>query len=432
MSRSAGAAAPNSPRVRYSCVLPSCGGGSPVYRHSASRASPDLILAEPQPRRGWVVSLLALLLAVACASAPVSKPTVGLFNDQLFRGPSERISAADVFALNDEMRHYLNVEIAPLLRSQGTRQGLVQAIGKSGQLKLEYDSVMTRNAAQAFAARSGNCLSLVIMTAALAKELELPVRYQLVNADETVSRSGGIHFFIGHVNLTLGDKVTDIGPGRRNDLMTVDFVPPELAGGFSTRPLREETIVAMYMNNRAAEALAAGQLDDAYWWARAAVGEDPQFLSAYNTLGVVYRRHGDLAEADKVLAYALERDPANTHVMANLVHVLEAEGRVTEAKLLARKLEQLEPNPAFSYLNAGMKALHEGDFRQARDLIAKEVDRAPYYHEFHFWLAAAYVGLGETEKARKELALAWQYSTTRNERDLYAAKLDRIRSTHIQ
>ena len=380
----------------------------------------------------WAASLFALMLVAACATAPVPTPSTGLFNDQLFRAPSERINAGDVFALSDEMRRYLNVEIAPLLRSKGTRQGLVQAIGSSGELKLEYDSVMTRNAAQAFAARSGNCLSLVIMTAALAKELELPIRYQSVTADETVSRSGGIQFFIGHVNLTLGDKVTEVGPGRRNDLMTVDFVPPELAGGFRTRPISEETIVAMYMNNRAAETLASGQLDDAYWWARAAIGEEPRFVSSYNTLGIVYQRHGNLPEAEKVLAYALQHDPENTHVMSNLVHVLEALGRTAEARVLAAKLEKLEPNPPFSYLASGMKALREGNYRQARDLIAKEVDRAPYYHEFHFWLAAAYVGLGEIDQAKKQLSLAWQYSTTRTERDLYAAKLDRIRSTRVQ
>ena len=51
---------------------------------------------------------------------------------------------------------------------------------------------MTRNAAEAFDARSGNCLSLVIMTAAFAKELGLPVRYQNVFVDEAWSRSGDL------------------------------------------------------------------------------------------------------------------------------------------------------------------------------------------------------------------------------------------------
>ncbi len=378
----------------------------------------------------WLVPLAALALA-ACAGAPVPPAPASLFDDALFRPASERIAAADVFALSDEMRRYLAVDIAPVLKQYGTREGLVQALRRHGELILEYDSTMTRNAAQTFAARSGNCLSLVIMTAALAKALELPIRYQLVAADETVARSAGIEFFIGHVNLTLGDRVTEMGGGRRNDLMTVDFLPPELAGGWSSRPISEQTIVAMFMNNRAAETLAAGQVDEAYWWARAAIIEDPHFTSAYNTLGVVYRRHGNLPQAERALRLALEREPTNTRAMSNLVSVLDAMGRTAEAKALAQRLAQLDPHPAFGYYTLGVAAMREGNYRQARDLFAKEVDRAPYSHEFHYWLAAAYMGLGDVENAKKELGLAWQYSTTRSERELYAAKLDRMR-THLQ
>jgi transglutaminase-like putative cysteine protease len=54
----------------------------------------------------------------------------------------------------------------------------VQALYQPDQIRLEYDAAVTRNAAQAFEARTGNCLSLVIMTAALARELGLTVRYQ--------------------------------------------------------------------------------------------------------------------------------------------------------------------------------------------------------------------------------------------------------------
>jgi Tfp pilus assembly protein PilF len=379
----------------------------------------------------WTVPLAALALA-ACASAPVPLVPPALFHDALFRPASERIDARDVFAASDEMRRYLAVEIAPLLKQYGAREGLVLALRRHGELILEYDSSMTRNAAQTFAARSGNCLSLVIMTAALAKRLELPIRYQLVAADETVSRSGGMEFFIAHVNLTLGDRVTEMGPGRRNDLMTVDFMPPELAGGWSSRPISEQTIVAMYMNNRAAETLAAGHADDAYWWSRAAIIEDPGYASAYNTLGVVYSRHGNLPDAERALRFALEREPDNTRAMSNLVTVLEAMGRTAEAKALAQRLAQLEPHPAFEYLDLGIAALRNGNYRHARDLFEKEVERAPYYHEFHYWLAAAYVGLGEIDEARKQLSLAWQYSTTRHEREIYAAKLDRMRATHLQ
>ena len=117
--------------------------------------------------------------------------------------------------------------------------------------------------------------------------------------------------------------------------------------------------------------------------------------------------------------------------MSNLVPVLEAMGRRTEAAALARRLEQLDPHPPFSYFMLGMNALRERNFVQARDLFAKEVDRAPYYHEFHFWLAQSYLALGDIDQAKKQLALALEYSDTGRDRALYAAKLARIKSGPI-
>lgn len=375
------------------------------------------------------LALLLSILVAACATTPVPPPASNLFSDQSFRAPSERISAAGVFAFSDEMRSYLTTEVARQIRSKGLQQGLFEALYIKGQLRLEYDSTMTRNAAQAFAARTGNCLSLVIMTSAFAKEMGLPVRYQRALMEDTVGRSDDLHFFIGHVNLTLGKMPFETRFGRNDpDPLTIDFLSPEELRGLRTQPLEEETIVAMYMNNRAAELFAQGQLDDAYWWARAAIVQDPRFSSSYNTLGLVYRRHGDLAQAARVFTYGLEREPENTHVMANLAAVLFEQGKTAEASALTQKLAQIEPNPAFSYFTRGLAAMRVGDFKAAKDLFAKEVERAPYYHEFHFWLAAAMFGRGEVEQARKEMTLAFSYSTTRNEQDLYAAKLARLKS----
>ncbi len=378
------------------------------------------------------VLLFSVMLA-ACATAPVPQRTEHLFRDHLFAAPSQRISADDVFAVSGDMKHYLNVEIAGQLRAKGPEQGLIDALRDERQLKLEYDAEMTRNASETFAARAGNCLSLVIMTAALAKEVGLPVRYQRVLVDDAWSRSGDIYFSSSHINLTLvtpqlGDRIVD----SERAPITIDFLPPENVRGQRFRVVREETVVAMYMNNRAAESLAQGQLDDAYWWAREAIDHDPKFLSSYNTLGVVYRHHGNLREADQILNHALGLEPANTQVISNLALVYNDEGRVVEAETLSRKLEQLQPYPPFHFFNLGLTAMRKSDFKAARDLFAKEVDRDAYYHEFHFWLAAAYMGLGEIDKARKHLAIAKDNSTTRKEHELYASKLDRIRSYRTQ
>jgi Flp pilus assembly protein TadD len=379
--------------------------------------------------RSWSISLLCLLLA-SCATTRGTPGTEALFNDQLFSAPSERISASDVFALSDDMERFLRAEIAGSLR-RDSRDSLIEAVYIKGQLKLDYDSAITRNAAQAFAARSGNCLSLAIMTGAFAKALGLPVQFQSVDVEETVSRSDDILFYVGHVNLTLGLRPNFFRLSGAPDLKMVDFLPPQDMRGLLTRPIAEQTVIAMYMNNRAVEAFARGEVNDAYWWARAAVHEDPDFVSAYNTLGIIFWRHGNAVEAEKVLSYALRREPQNTHVMANLIRVFNDLGRVADAKNLTRKLEQLEPVPPFADFEQGRQAMRDGNYKAAKDLFAKEVARAPFDHELHFWLASAYAGLGDIEQARRQLTLAMEYSATGRAHDLYAAKLARITSSQL-
>ena len=382
--------------------------------------------------KAWTGLLLCALLA-ACATPPEPHPGERFFNDAKFGPASERIRVADVFALSPEMKRYLEQDIGEKLRTRGRQQGLVDALYSKGELKLEYDSVMTRNAAEAFEARSGNCLSLVIMTAAFAKELDLAVHYQSVITDETWSRSGGIHFVIDHINLSLGKRLSEIDRASRfQEVLTVDFLPPQQTRRQHARVLPENTVVAMYMNNRAAESLAHGRMSDAYWWSREAIVQDPALARAYNTLGVVYRRHGDLADAERVLSHAMAREPSNPQIVANLAQVFAEQGRATEAGVLSARLALLEREPPFMFFDQGQVALEKGDYATARELFAREVDRAPYYHEFHYWLALASAKLGDVKQARKHLALAMDTSTTRGDHDLYAAKLDRIRASELR
>lgn len=381
----------------------------------------------------WAIAFCALLLA-GCASERVAPPLdPRLFQDQLFQPPSAQVGAADIFKLTPEMKDYAQQQIVRRQREKSPQQALFDALYAKGQLKLEYDSAMTRNAAQAFQARAGNCLSLVIMTAALAREAGLQVSFQSVAVDDNWSRSGNLYFSSGHVNLMLGKPRLDNRNGYdAHEFMTIDFLPPDVLRRQVSQPLEEPTIIAMYMNNRAAETLVAGQVDDAYWWAREAIGHDPAFIPAYNTLGVIYQHHGDHAAAERVLRYAYQQTPANTVVMFNLAQSLRDLNRPAEAQALADQLARLEPQPPFYFFNQGREAMRQGDYARARSLFARELQRDPYYHEFHFWMAAASYMTGDLADADKHMQLALENSTARSDHDLYAAKLDRLKAYEAQ
>jgi len=370
-------------------------------------------------------ALAAAALAGGCAHTPrPADADAALFHDAAFGRPTERVSTDDVFALDDAMRHYLRVEIAGALHAQGVQTGFVEALSRKQGLRLEYDSARTKTAAEAFDSRSGNCLSLVLMTAALAKELGLPFHYGRAVMPDLWSRHDDLLFASGHINITIGRRLVDAR--SRFDLapLTIDFLPPEEVRRLYTREIEEGTVLAMYANNRAAEALAGQRLADAYAWAREALRHDAAFASAWNTLGVAYLRRGEAGHATAVFEHVLSTlDARDTSTLSNLATAYARLGRNADAETARTRLAAIEAEPPYHFFQLGMHALQAGDAATASAHFEREVSRADYQPEFHHWLGVARWRLGDMAGARRELALAVSNSSSRREHDLYSAKL---------
>ncbi len=380
---------------------------------------------------GWLLLTAAVSVLAACASSPAVSPiqggTASLFLDRQFRAPEQRPDPTKVFELSADMQRYLDEDMAPVVTRRGIRQGLIDALYSGDHLRLEYDATYTRDAKEAYAARSGNCLSLVIMTAAFARALGLETTFNRVSIDEQWRLSGKLMMAAGHVNLSLSRRrlgerlIYDI-----NNRLTIDFLPPAELERQRSEPITEATIVGMYMNNRAAENLADERIDDAYWFAREAIVQAPAEVAGYNTLAVVYMRRGQDQAAERVLRLALQREPDNTRLLGNLVQLLEQQGREAERRPLAQRLQKLEPVPPYRDFHLGQAALREGRFGQALTLFTQELARSPEQPDAHFGLARAYLALGQVREARKHLQFARELSTSRGEAALYAAKLGRL------
>src|SRR3546814_13384781 len=132
-----------------------------------------------------------------------------LFSDAAFGEAPTELQTLDLFALSPAMRDFLLQDAPKYTRRDGPSRGLYEAMRT--RLHIDYDASTTHTAAETFETRSGNCLSLVILTAALARPLNIDVRYRFVPSARPWTRTQGMVMQNGHVKHTQTERRT----GRR-------------------------------------------------------------------------------------------------------------------------------------------------------------------------------------------------------------------------
>lgn len=360
-------------------------------------------------------------LLAGCATAPPLPDLAPLMADD----PFQRLPLPDreaLFALSPAMRLFMQNDLRVSVRNHGPQGGLFYALQAGGRTTLDYDASLTRTASEAFEARAGNCLSLVLMTAALAHEMGMSVNYQLVEIPEIWTRSEQFVMLNGHVNLSLGTvpKGTHV---RESGRWTIDFQPVEDPLLARVRPLDEGTVVAMFFNNRAVELMEQRQLDEAYAALRAALLADRHHLNTLNTLAVLYRRAGLLAKAEQALHVLLQQEPRNRNAAANLVIVLRAQGRMEEA---LRVEETLPPSP-FADFERGLLLTQTQHWTEALQAFERQLRISPEFHAVHFQLARVHMELGHSKEARQHLEEALDQAPTHSLRQRYQSKLKALK-----
>lgn len=285
----------------------------------------------------------------------------------------------------------------------------------------------TRTASQALTSGSGNCLTLAILTSALARLVELDVDYELVDATPVFERRGTVVSRGVHVRSIVYDprwrKLTDTPTGARRPGISFDYFPDDTVRVRLVGNLSEGAYIAMYYSNVAGEALAANDLGGAYWLLREALRHDPGNAIALNSLAVVYRHSGDPSTAERIYQYGIEFLGQKASFLRNYVALLTVQGRSAEAAAMRASLERLEDHNPFSWVAAGRNALAAGEYREAARYFQQALKVAPYLHEAHALTAMVYLKLGDQERAERALAQAMANAQRVSTRSLYAAKL---------
>ncbi|BFT31238.1 hypothetical protein D210916BOD24_24140 [Alteromonas sp. D210916BOD_24] len=327
-------------------------------------------------------------------------------------------------AQQDAFLHYYSdpqhVQISPNIRLANYLSNLVSGFSYSGD---------TYSATEALSNQSGNCLSLAVLTTALAKLVDLDVLYQEVHTAPIYKRFGNLMTTSTHVrSLVLQPKeqqkdnviifrsraVIDYFPSSTNDV-----------GEY----LSEQAFISMYYQNMAANALVKDDKDLAYSYLAQAMALDPANAETINTLTVLYRKDGYVNQARALYEYVINNDIESVHTLSNFAVLLKKVGdKETLASIGEMYLNTDDSNP-YRWYDIGNEYLDRGDHLRAKVFFKRAVERGPYLSEGYLGLAKVYYLEGNWNKAESMMMKALSLTYPSDNQALYAAKLEAIQNT---
>jgi Tfp pilus assembly protein PilF len=280
-------------------------------------------------------------------------------------------------------------------------------------LGFEYRGYPTRTAAEAFAARNGNCLSLVNLYLALARSAGLDAFPVEVEDFQSFSRRGGAVVRATHV----------VGGLWVNGVVyTVDFLPDKPKTYRRIDRISDHRHAALVYNALATEAMLTGEAHRADDLFLAALALEPDNAEAWNNYAVLAKRGGDRATARARLERSLAADAGFLPALNNLAALERAAGHPAAAEALeATALAQKAQSPYFLTERA-LREARAGRLDDAEALLlrARRIDRD--IPEIYLALGRLDLARGNEDRAAAHFAEARKRSQPLS--DQYRNKLD--------
>jgi Flp pilus assembly protein TadD len=356
---------------------------------------------------------LALSLALAAACTPLAEKPVPAMAVPPLRGALPPVLPADpaeLLALDDEMRRFVAVELAPVESANQRLRKLSGLLLQAPEHRLEYQGDVTLNARELYHQRTGNCLSFTALVVALAREAGLDAVFQDVPVVPSWHRAGTAFVVERHVNALVRFE------GRH---FVFDFRPPETALYSGARVIPDANATAQYYGNLGVEQFSAGDYAGAYRQFERGLAIDPSASMLWVNLGVVFVRNEQTDDAERAYRQALALEPGNLSALNNLALLEQQLGHAFTARRLMQRVERYRrANPYFVYWQ-GEQSLAAGDAAAARDRFSEALRKVPSEADFHFALARAWLALGDRGAAQASLDAALSLASADSVRQHY-------------
>lgn len=321
----------------------------------------------------------------------------------------------EVLRLPDPIVSELNERVVKRSRLADRRLDLlVDYMFDDDGLDFSYVVGPTRDAAETYVTREGNCLSFTLLFLALAEHAGINAAAREVRVPLNWRRDGSALFESGHVNVLVRTEA------RR---AIVDFEPdPDLSRRLSNTPrsnrISRDRVLAHFYNNRAAELLGEGKPGLARLWSERAVTLDPDFTAALNNRGVIEAR---LGENDRALAFyrrALAIDADNRSTLFNMHELFRRSGQQQRAQEVLDRLEGLRSRDPYVHWALARNLERLDELERAGRLYRRAIRMKDDDPLFHTGLARVALALGDDERAERALSQAMALSRKQPDREI--------------
>ncbi len=227
----------------------------------------------------------------------------------------------------------------------------------------------------------------------------------------------------GHVNLVVLTKIPEGGSLSDRSGLTIDFDESLTSRRFDQFIVPRKRIIAMYYNNKGAEALIAHRDTEAYAYLRAALLQDPNFIPTWGNLGILYRHidKGDSAEA--LYRSVLDVTAYDRAILENLAVLLKSTGREKEAGKISWSVEKKRKESPYYQYYLGEIEYKNKNWLAAKKHYLKAIKLAGNVDFLYFGLAKTYYQMGDNKRTERYLKKAKKYSVDDDSTERYQNKL---------
>ncbi|RDV24065.1 tetratricopeptide repeat protein [Alteromonas aestuariivivens] len=381
----------------------------------------------------FVCCLLIGLLGCSKSTPDIKTTEIPTLKDSLF--PDYTLfsleSEQEIFGLEDKAQNFVREAVWPFANDESSIRGLLRQIFDHSEMGLLYRSEANTTANETFLNQSANCLSLSIMTYAMAESAGFKAQFYEVQIPEYWTRREGYSLLNGHINLRLR-LADEIGTTRLYDeFVDVDFDPQVIRNHFPRIPISKNLVVAMYYTNKGADALIANSYSQAYAYFRRAAVMEPEFASVWVNLGVLYRIKGDFEASEASYHQALAINDENLTAWENLAILYQHMQQPERAEEILASVERKRQDNPFYHFILGEQAFDEGLYDEALAHYRKAMRIDKNRHEVLFGMGKTFYELGDISKAKDYLEMAARKAISEQDEQRYLSKLSVLQSKNM-